>query len=442
MRYVLGLILVLCVCVASAPAVVRAETLEEQRAQLEAQLAQLESQIEKNKSDLTVTQAQRASFEREVAIVTKKIKDAELSIKARDLSIKKILGDVSQKQKGIQTLDARVAAGRRSIAQMIRKTHEIDETSLVALALGSDLPHLLDDIEAFATVERALGQTFETLAVEREDLAKRKESLLEQQQEEEDLRKLQLLQRSSLKNLQSEKSTLVAAVKGQESRIKKTIADDEKSAAQIRARLFGLRDTASIQFGKAYEYAKDASQGTGVRPALILAILTQETNLGENIGSCYVKDSQTGAGIGKNTGRTFSRVMKAPRDTEPFLEIARTLGIDWQTTPVSCPQASGYGGAMGPSQFIPSTWMLYKPQLERLTGGGFPDPWNARTAIFATALLMQDNGAAEGTWAAERRAALRYFAGGNWSKPANAFYGDSVMELVAKIQKDVDTLER
>ena len=96
---------------------------------------------------------------------------------------------------------------------------------------------------------------------------------------------------------------------------------------------------------------------------------------------------------------------------------------------------------MGPGQFIPSTWVLYKERVANITGNTPPNPWDARTAIFATALLMMDNGADDQTRTAERRAALKYLAGGNWSKPAYACYGDDVMALADKIQKEIDVLE-
>jgi len=96
---------------------------------------------------------------------------------------------------------------------------------------------------------------------------------------------------------------------------------------------------------------------------------------------------------------------------------------------------------MGPAQFIPSTWMLYKNRLANVTGQNPPDPWSARTAIFATALLMADNGADGGTLAAERKAALKYFAGSNWNKPANAIYGTRVMEYAESYQADINILD-
>jgi len=44
------------------------------------------------------------------------------------------------------------------------------------------------------------------------------------------------------------------------------------------------------------------------------------------------------------------------------------LGLDPYSTQVSCPMSFGWGGAMGPAQFIPSTWILYKSKLSSILG--------------------------------------------------------------------------
>ena len=96
---------------------------------------------------------------------------------------------------------------------------------------------------------------------------------------------------------------------------------------------------------------------------------------------------------------------------------------------------------MGPAQFIPSTWVQYKDRIAKLVGQNPPNPWDGRTAIFATALLMADNGADTHTHDAERLAALRYLAGWtNAKKSAYAFYGDDVMSFADDFQKDIDIL--
>ncbi len=183
---------------------------------------------------------------------------------------------------------------------------------------------------------------------------------------------------------------------------------------------------------------------------MILAILSQESDLGANVGACFVTSLSTGDGIGKNTGTVFQKVMKAPRDTGPFGTITDAVGRLWGATPVSCPTGTvytssrGYGGAMGPSQFIPSTWVLYEPRLKTtLHINGTPDPWDAQTAIMATALYLQDLGAAGGAYTAERNAACKYYSGRSCDSrsPANTPYGDGVISKAETFQDNIDFLK-
>ena len=157
---------------------------------------------------------------------------------------------------------------------------------------------------------------------------------------------------------------------------------------------------------------------------------------------------ETGDGAGKNTGSPFQKVMKAPRDTEPFRKITDTLGLTWATTPVSCPlgatysSSRGYGGAMGPSQFIPSTWMMYEPRLENALQVAQANPWDPKHSILATALYMSDLGADGQTYTAERNAACRYYSGRacDSKRPTNYTYGDSVINKAKTFQDNIDFL--
>ncbi len=434
-------VVLVCAGLSVLPHYTYGDTTLEQRAALQAQLDQIEKDIANNQGTLSVLQAQRTTLERDIAILDNKIRIAQLQIKQSDVKLSQLKDNITEKQQSIVQVDAKVTRSEQSLAQLLRRTREIDDLSLTQLALGSTLDEFFQDIDDFQSIQRALGESFVEMAALRSDLSDRKQALEDKQGETEKVRQVQVLAKQAVLKDEKEKQSILTSTKGQEKTYQQIIADKKKQAAAIRAALFGLRDTGAIPFGTAYDYAKQASALTGVRAALILAILTQESNLGENTGSCYVRDLATGSGVGKNTGKVFAKVMKAPRDTEPFVTITQALGLDWTTQQVSCPQSSGYGGAMGPSQFIPSTWMLYKPRLTQLTGVDFPDPWNANTAILATGLLMKDNGAGGGTRTLERTAALKYFAGSNWAAKGNAFYGDSVMELVDKIQAEIDVLE-
>jgi membrane-bound lytic murein transglycosylase B len=144
----------------------------------------------------------------------------------------------------------------------------------------------------------------------------------------------------------------------------------------------------------------------------------------------------TGAGVGKNTGTPFKNVMKPSRDIPPFLTLSKQLGFDPTHTAVSCPQSIGYGGAMGPSQFIPSTWAMYDDRIAAALGKKNANPWNAEDAFMATALYMMDMGASGGGYSAETEAAARYYAGGAW-KTNGMGYAKSVLAYATDIQENM-----
>ncbi len=444
-RKALPLLFLLCAVALSqaVPLSIGAETTEERRIRLEQELAAIEQDISQKRGVLSEKQKERTSLERDIAILDNQIGIAQQQIKHRDITLGNIREDISDKQLAISELDKKVARSEDSLGQLIRRTREIDDISLPELVLSGSLTDFFRDIDDFAILEKELDASFDEMAALRDDLSARKQSLENKQSEEEQLRRLQVLEKQAIEKKELEKQQILTVTKGEEKTYQQLIAERERQASQIRSALFNLRDSAAIPFGTAYQYAKEASAATGVRPAVILAILRQETNLGENVGQCLLTNSPNkGDGKGVNTGRLFSKTMKPDRDVDPFVEIARELGFDPFAQVVSCPQSVGYGGAMGPAQFIPSTWVLYKDRLSKITGENPPNPWNARTAIFATSLLMADNGADKGTRAAERLAALRYFAGWvNATKPSFAVYGDGVMGYADQYQKDIDILE-
>jgi peptidoglycan hydrolase CwlO-like protein len=427
------------------PPLVHADPVAAQQAALQAQLNEINQEIQQNQLQLANEQKQRTSLERDVAILDSKIQEAQLEIRQRNLTIQQLQNSIAQKEQGIKGLDAQVASGEASLAQILRETDQVDNTSLVELLLsGGTLTDVFQNIQDFQTIQRALGNSFNEMAVQRSDLSARKKALEDQQQEEQSLLQVQQLQQNALKQTEQQKQDLVTAAKGQEAVYQQIIAQKEQSAAQIKAALFALTGSnRSTSFGDMYQYAKEASAYTGVRPALILAILRQETNLGQNVGQCLVTNTPNkGDGRGINTGTIFYGVMKPNRDVDPFMQITSQLGIDAASQVVSCPQRGGYGGAMGPAQFIPSTWVLYSGRIAAATNQTPPNPWDPRTATFATAILMKDNGADQGTRYAERLAALRYFAGwANATKPSWSFYGDSVMEFADEYQSDINVIE-
>ncbi len=410
----------------SSAAQVGSTDVDSRRAQLEQELSAIEREIDAQRALLSEKQSERVSLERDVAILNAQIKEAQLSIRARDLSIQRLSDDIYGKERTIGSLNDKIIREKQSLGQIIRKTNQIDEYSTIEVILGNEnLSDLFNDIDTFDTLKGALNNSFSIIEGTKEATEAEKQTLEEKQAEELELRQLQVLQRKKIEVQEAERKRILAVTKGVEASYQKLIQEKEKSAAQIRAELFTLRGTAAIPFGQALDYANAASAKTGVRPAFILGIIAEESNLGENVG--------------KGNWRID---MHPTRDQPIFKEITTKLGLDPDLMPVSKKVWYGYGGAMGPAQFIPSTWVLYEDRIAKATGQNPPNPWDPRTAFMASGLLLKDNGAAKGTAAAERLAALRYLAGWkNAEKREYAFYGNEVMELAAKYQKLIDILK-
>ena len=137
--------------------------------------------------------------------------------------------------------------------------------------------------------------------------------------------------------------------------------------------------------------------------------------------------------------------MKPGRDIPPFLDITKALGYDPMKTVVSCQQASvgGWGGAMGPAQFIASTWQLFEDRLRTALGiTDMPNPWNPSHAFMASAIYLGDLGASNGSPSSEKNAACKYYSGSACSKSrAIASYGANAMQQAMSIQQDINQLQ-
>jgi len=442
---VLFAVLLLGIVGAIAPSVLFAQSTDataQRRAELQRQLNAVESQIAATNSVITKLQGEGASLQRDINILDGEIKKAKLQVQATEIAIQALASNITVHSKTITTLTEQLGTQKEALAEIIRKTREYDDYSLVEVAFSAkDVSEFFGDLDAYAAINTAVDASSKRLMSTRDSTSKEKDALETQKSQHEKLKQLKVAEQRKVQEQEDAKQRLLAQTKGQEAAYQQVKAMHERTAAQIRAELFALAGGGgAIPFGTAVEHAKTASRLSGVRPALILAILSQESDLGRNVGQCYVTDLTTGDGKGKNTGTPFSGVMKVPRDTVPFKRIMDALGQDWSTTAISCPQPGGYGGAMGPTQFIPSTWEMYEGRIKSALGVAASNPWNSLHAITATGFYLADVGAAGGSRQAEHTAAARYYAGGNWAT-AGQVYANSVMGKADKFQADINTLE-
>ena len=419
------------------------------RDQLERELEACNQEIAEWTAELEKAKANSASFQRDITALTAKINAAQANIKGKNIAIANLTKDIAIKQSEISVLDTRIALGKKAIADILRKTNEINSYSLVeAMLSDKSLSEFFVDIDTYASTERALAVLFTELR-EVKTLTESERVALNKKREAEAAARAALeAAKKEVEIDQKEKKNLLAVSQSNEKTYAQVVADRQAKAAQIRAVLFPLRDAVAIPFGTALQYAQTANAKTGVQPAFILAILQQESNLGANVGSCVIINLSTGETKGVNTGRIFSNGIHPTRDLPILQTILNKLGRDPFETRVSCPIVGvpGYGGAMGPAQFIPSTWQIMEGKVASAVGNSTPDPWNPQDAIMAMAIFLKDiMGTTGDSYTDQRTAACRYYSGKTCYGPNGAniglSYGNNVMAKAANIQRDIDFLQ-
>lgn len=446
--FIVGLFLIF----SFSPFHVRAETETERRSRLEAELQVVERQILTQSRLVEDKQMERQSLERDISIIESQVKQAHLGIQARSLAIMQLSDQIGEKEVVLSILADKLKKQKESLADLVRKSALINDYSLVEVMLSKkNFSEFFTDVATFNSLKDSLNDSVATLNVIQQDTLSQKEDLATKQEKEAEMKRIQELQKQEIERKEKEKSQILTVTKGEEKAYQQLLESQKRTAAELRNALFQLLGGGGgIPLPEAIRLAEYASSKTGVQTALILAILEQETNLGSHLGSCLFTDHSSN-----------KPVMHPDRDEPVFLAIASILGFDPYSRTVSCPiyqggSRVGWGGAMGPSQFIPSTWAIYggmvnrgsgwvysqaDDAIRRVRGGNLPaNPFNNQDAFLATALLLRDNGA-NGTYAGDRQAALRYYAGwGGATNPANAFYGDQVMNRKTRLADEIKIL--
>lgn len=429
----------------SGPTKLYAETdVDAREAELRAELKKIEAEQAALQKSLDAQKGQTATIQRDVNVLTAQIKQAELNIKKKKLEIEGLSKEIRLKDETVAQLNEKVKRSQEALAELVKKTNDQDNYSLPEILLGSEnLSDFFVDLDSYNALQKQLETLFQEIRALKGETEAEKLTLEQKQNAELDRKKAIEVSKATVATKKSEQDTLLNASKQTEAGYQQILKEKQAKAATIRAALFRLRDGSGIQFGDAVKYAEEASRNTGVRAAFILGILKQETNIGQNLGLCTIADLDSGDMKGVNTGTIFEHGIHPTRDLPLLQAILKSLGRDPLVTRVSCPQAGGYGGAMGPSQFIPSTWQLFIPRLQQIFGS-YPDPWNPEHSIMGTGLLLKDNGAAAGGYTAERNAACKYYSGAACDvsrQPPNVFYGNAVLVHTEEMQKQIDFLD-
>ncbi|MDP2629459.1 MAG: lytic murein transglycosylase [Candidatus Harrisonbacteria bacterium] len=413
-----------------------------ERARLEKELAEINKEIAQYSNIVAEYRKQGSTLEGEIKRLEDKIAYLNTQIRSITLTLEKLGYEIQDTQSKIGSTESRLDRTREALSLALQSMYESEQESLVAILLKS--PNLSDFFSEFndlLDLQQSLNEVIIEMTQLRNTLTEEKEQLAIQESDAIALARFQKEQKDAILNTKGEKDSLLEDTKGKEDAYKKILQEKEKTAAEIRQRIFTLLGGGQMTFAQAYDFARMAQNLTGTRAAFLLAILDKESALGSNVGKCRYDINPYYPDRASNP-----TTMHPTRDIPAFLKITAELGRDPIETLVSCPipQDGAHGGAMGPSQFIPSTWLGYEDRVAQLTGSKPADPWRNADAFVATGLYIADslNSCSQFSGVEQERcAAARYYAGGNWQRHLWT-YGERVVSRAAQFEEDIKIISQ
>lgn len=390
-------------------------TPEHERTQLEQELKELEEQIAQFDKDISRTEAEKRTRQNQISAIKSRINQLDFLIRRSNIIIQDLGLQIEDTESSIEATSLKIDQERQNLANVLKTIYIEDQKSLLEILIGErSLSVFFDNLMALETLNQRNRELLEDIKVLKLNLEAQKEKLDQERQGLTVQVKAQTLQRQESEVAKREQERLLRMTEAQYQQYVQQKQITEQRAVEIRARLFqlaGVSDVDAPTFGEALELAKWVESQSGIRPAFLLSIITQESALARNVGQCYLSDKSSGRTYRISNGVQYPRGIHPTRDLPRFLQITSELGKDPLQTPVSCwidvgrGPNFGWGGAMGPAQFLPYTWMQIRDNVSSLTGKTPANPWSVRDSFLAAGLYLRDLGATSN----ERLAAGRYF---------------------------------
>jgi peptidoglycan hydrolase CwlO-like protein len=420
-------------------AVVYADTAQDKKSELEAQIARLEKEAADIDKNIQETQAAAHTLTNEISLFNQEIKQRQIDIKRLNLVIQKTQADIDAAAESIKIMSASIEKQRMALGASLLILSSYEQDNLLTVLLKNNrLSDFFTALYNFNLIQGNIQEALAGLRQDRKDLENKKAELADFQEEQQKLKALKQTEERALAGKKKEKDELLRLTKGKEALFQQLLQNKKRDIAVLKTQLFYLEKT-GITAEDAVKYADLAAKRTGIRTAFLLALLEVETgkqfedgqfSVGTNIGTgnwqrdlyqCYIN-------LGKRSA--------AESEKNAFFSITSKLNLDPDRMPVSRKPSYGCGGAMGPAQFLPTTWLRFEDRVAELTGHNPPNPWNIEDSFTAAAIFLADAGASSQTQAGEIAAAKTYISGNaNCTKYICRSYSSRIISLARDIDR-------
>ncbi len=409
--------------------------LEETRKNLDQELTKI-NDLNKSKKE---TDVQVRTLSKEIDSLDKEMDSAQKSLENTNKDIELIQDELGETRKYISTLEQTIRAQKTLIREYVSSLYVQKDVSLFEVVLSQDqLSDLLGSVQKTGVMQDSITESITLISAKEKEIVSEKKHLFDKEEELMNLKQSQEKQKSLLQQTQEDKETLLTQTKGQQSEyealLKQSFTTKQNLLNSIK--VLGGSDgrPGAISLEEAYSLAtaNSARLGNKIRPEYLVGVMKIESGLGGNVGRSFYKDSLSGCAArdGNTTKLNFAR------EEQSFEKITSDLGVPL-TQPVSgCPYPKyiGTGGAMGPAQIMPATWLGYEAKLKSLKGTAV-NPWSMEDAMLAMGMVLLGkvgDQSIAGNDELERKAALCYLGGCNVK---NMWYAESVLREASRTKE-------
>jgi len=409
--------------------------LEETRKNLDQELVKIKDLTETKKE----TDIQVRTLAKEINALDNEINSAQKNLEITYKDIESIKLELSETRTYITILEQTIRAQKALIKEYVSSLYVQKDISLFEVILSQNqLSDLLGSVQKTGVMQDSITESILLITAKEKEIVAEKKHLFDKEEELMALKQSQEQQKSLLQQNQEDKETLLAQTKGQqseyESLLKESFATKQNLLNSIKVLNGADGRPGAISLEEAYTMAVAdvARLGNKIRPEYLVGVMKIESGLGGNVGRSFYKDSLSGCAAreGNTTKLNFAR------EEQSFEKITSELGVPL-TQPVSgCPYPKyiGTGGAMGPAQIMPATWLGYKVKLQSLKGGSV-NPWSMEDAMLAMGMILLGkvgNQSIAGNEELERKSALCYLGGCNVK---NMWYADAVLNEATRVKE-------
>jgi hypothetical protein len=385
-----------------------------------------DKEIAADKEALARKEGESNGIKAEIQRLDREIKISQAYINKKTAKANRLNRNIKSTILDIKDLSDRLDKINKTLKELLFQRNQVEgNTAIEAILSKKTLSEFFDDLNTASFLEKKIAKEVEVVKKKKDDLERLILELEERESVERQLAAEKKAEYQKIAKNKKYKAELLAISKKEEGGLKERITLKEKAKQAILRKKFTVASGEKVTFGEAFHIINPYKKELGMDPAFVLAILFQESGwggkIGGNIGQCTYNQKNP---CGNNKVMSESQVPS-------FLEIMDGLGADAKTQRISCPicKDGSYGGAMGPAQFMPKTWMGIRNSAAKIIGKDPKkmSPFTNHDAFIASgAYLKQQYYSKACTDYAnkykyisstrtlrERCAAARYYAGGN-----------------------------